>query len=147
MEHLILRVLSFDLTVPTPLAFLRDYCISNNLSDKILFLAQYLCELSMLEADPYLQYLPSHLAAAAIAVARHTLQEEAWPHELELSSGYSFNQLRNCIAYLSKTFSNAPNIQQQAIQEKFKHSKYGHVALLLPRSTEVLSYEDESESA
>lgn len=39
MEHLILRVLSFDLTVPTPLAFLRDYCISNNLSEKILFLA------------------------------------------------------------------------------------------------------------
>lgn len=39
MEHLILRVLSFDLTVPTPLAFLKDYCISNNLSEKIKFLA------------------------------------------------------------------------------------------------------------
>ncbi|KAF7997852.1 hypothetical protein HCN44_009250 [Aphidius gifuensis] len=147
MEHLILRVLSFDLTVPTPLPFLRDYCITNNLSDKILYLAQYLCELSMLEADPYLQYLPSHLAAAAIAVARHTLQEEAWPHELELSSGYSFNQLRQCISYLSKTFSNAPNIQQQAIQDKYKSPKYGHVSLLLPRSTEILSYEDGEESA
>lgn len=40
MEHLILRVLSFDLTVPTPLAFLTDYCTSNNLSDKIQYLAQ-----------------------------------------------------------------------------------------------------------
>lgn len=39
MEHLILRVLSFDLTVPTPLIFLMEYCISNNLSEKIKFLA------------------------------------------------------------------------------------------------------------
>ncbi|KAK0158871.1 hypothetical protein PV328_009814 [Microctonus aethiopoides] len=147
MEHLILRVLSFDLTVPTPLSFLRDYCISNNLSEKILFLAMYLCELSMLEADPYLQYLPSHLAAAAVAVARHTLQEEAWPHELELSTGYSIRDLRKCIGYLTETFSNAPNLPQQAIQEKYKSTKYGHVALLLPRSTDIQTYEDDSESA
>lgn len=39
MENLILRVLAFDLSVPTPLTFLMDYCISNNLSDKIKFLA------------------------------------------------------------------------------------------------------------
>lgn len=39
MENLILRVLSFDLTVPTHFTFLMEYCISNNLSDKIKFLA------------------------------------------------------------------------------------------------------------
>lgn len=39
MENLILRVLAFDLSVPTPLTFLMDYCISNNLSDKVKFLA------------------------------------------------------------------------------------------------------------
>ncbi|XP_035723780.1 cyclin-A2-like isoform X1 [Vespa mandarinia] len=143
MEHLILRVLSFDLTVPTPLAFLKDYCISNNLSEKIKFLAMYLCELSLLEADPYLQYLPSHLAASAVALARHTLQEETWPHELELSTGYSLHELKDCVSHLNKTFHNASNIQQQAIQEKYKSSKYGHVALLLPRSSEALVYEDE----
>ncbi|XP_035723781.1 cyclin-A2-like isoform X2 [Vespa mandarinia] len=123
MEHLILRVLSFDLTVPTPLAFLKDYCISNNLSEKIKFLAMYLCELSLLEADPYLQYLPSHLAASAVALARHTLQEETWPHELELSTGYSLHELKDCVSHLNKTFHNASNIQQQAIQEKYKSSK------------------------
>ncbi|XP_015178048.1 PREDICTED: cyclin-A2 isoform X1 [Polistes dominula] len=143
MEHLILRVLSFDLTVPTPLAFLKDYCISNNLSEKIKFLAMYLCELSLLEADPYLQYLPSHLAASSIALARHTLQEEIWPHELELSTGYCLTELKECMSHLNKTFLNAPNLPQQAIQEKYKSSKYGHVALVLPRSTEGLVYEDE----
>lgn len=86
-------------------------------------LFQYLCELSMLEADPYLQYLPSHLAASAVALARHTLQEETWPHELELSTGYNLKTLKECISHLNRTFSNAPNIQQQAIQEKYRNTK------------------------
>ncbi|XP_011501243.1 PREDICTED: cyclin-A1 [Ceratosolen solmsi marchali] len=146
MEHLILRVLSFDLIIPTPLAFLMEYCLSNNLSEKTQYLAMYLCELSLLEADPYLQYLPSHLAASAIALARHTLREEVWPHEFELSSGYSFQDLKVCITCLHKSFKNAPNLSQQAIQEKYKTKKYGHVALLLPRSSEPFECED-SESA
>ncbi|XP_072747434.1 cyclin-A1 isoform X2 [Anoplolepis gracilipes] len=144
MENLILRVLSFDLTVPTHYTFLMEYCVSNNLSDKIKFLAMYLCELSMLEADPYLQYLPSHLAASAVALARHTLQEEIWPHELELSTGYDLKTLKECITYLSKTFCNAPNIPQVAIQEKYRSNKYGHVSMLLPRSTKAVC-EDEDE--
>ena len=149
MEHLILRVLSFDLTVPTPLIFLMEYCISNNLSEKIKFLAMYLCELSMLEGDPYLQFSPSHLAASAVALARHTLLEEMWPHELELSTGYSLRDLKECIICLNKTFCNALNIQQQAIQEKYKSNKYGHVALLLPRRIDhvTLTSEDEEENA
>ncbi|CAL7945136.1 unnamed protein product [Xylocopa violacea] len=148
MEHLILRVLSFDLTVPTPLTFLKEYCISNNLSEKIKFLAMYLCELSMLEGDPYLQFLPSHLAASAVALARYTLLEEMWPHELELSTGYSLKDLKECIICLNKTFCNALNIQQQAIQEKYKSSKYGHVALLLPRRIDnvTLTSEDEEDN-
>ncbi|KAH0951823.1 hypothetical protein HN011_011255 [Eciton burchellii] len=147
MENLILRVLAFDLTVPTTFTFLMHLCISNNLSVKIRYLAMYLCELSLLEADPYLQYLPSHLAASAVALARHTLHEEIWPDELELSTRYSLKDLRECISYLNVTFSNAPNIRQQAIQEKYRSSKYGHVSLLLPRSTEPVSCEDEEESA
>lgn len=39
MEHLILKVLSFDLSTPTSLAFLSLYCISNALSKKIFHLA------------------------------------------------------------------------------------------------------------
>ncbi|XP_076624758.1 cyclin A isoform X2 [Colletes latitarsis] len=149
MEHLILRVLSLDLTVPTPLAFLMEYCISNNLPEKIKFLAMYLCELSMLEGDPYLQFLPSHLAASAVALARYTLLEEMWPHELELSTGYCLKDLKECIICLNKTFCNALNIQQQAIQDKYKSSKYGHVALLLPRRIDhiTLTSEDEEENA
>lgn len=85
---------------------------------------QYFCELSMLEADPYLHFLPSLLAASAVALAQHTLSEKVWPHELELSSGYNMQDLKSCIICLERTFHNAMNIQQQAIQEKFKSSKW-----------------------
>ncbi|CAG9792129.1 unnamed protein product [Diatraea saccharalis] len=73
MEHLILKVLSFDLSTPTSLAFLSHYCISNGLSKKTFHLAAYIAELSLLEADPYLQFKPSVIAASALATARHCL--------------------------------------------------------------------------
>ncbi|XP_059061933.1 cyclin-A2-like [Achroia grisella] len=73
MEHLILKVLSFDLSTPTSLAFLSHYCISNGLSKKTFHLAAYLSELCLLEADPYLQFKPSIIAASALATARHCL--------------------------------------------------------------------------
>lgn len=79
--------------------------------------------MSLLEADPYLQFLPSQLAASAVALARHTLREEVWPHELELSSGYSLQDLKGCISHLHKTFKSAPSLPQQAIQEKYKSNK------------------------
>ena len=84
---------------------------------------QFLCELSMLEADPYLHFLPSHLAASAVALAQHTLNDEVWPHELELSSGYSLKELKTCIICLERTFNNAMSNPQQAIQEKYKNNK------------------------
>ncbi|KAL7289859.1 hypothetical protein TKK_0016257 [Trichogramma kaykai] len=146
MEHLILRVLSFDLTVPTPLAFLMDYCLSNNLSDKVQHLAMYICELSLLDADPFLQFVPSHLAAASIALARHTMRQEIWPHELQLSTGYELDELKRCIRFLHTSFKTAPHRPQTAIQEKYKHAKYGHVSMILPRNTEPFDWED-SESA
>lgn len=82
-----------------------------------------MCELSLLEADPFLKYLPSHLAASAIALARHTLREEVWPHELQLSTGYCLEDMKECISDLNKSFKNAPDLPQQAIQEKYKNKK------------------------
>lgn len=74
----------------------------------------------MLEADPYLQYLPSHMAAACIAVARHTLGMDAWNTELEDITHYSMNELYSCFMHLHKTHKEAGNVPQQAIQEKYK---------------------------
>lgn len=91
----------------------------------------------MLQADPYLQFLPSMLAASAIFVARDTLEFEPWTKELETIAMYACKDLQNCVKYLNTIFSNASDMEQQAIQEKYKASKYQHVAMLLPRNNHI----------
>ena len=39
MEHLILKVLAFDLSVPTALSFITTFTVSGHLSNTIMFLA------------------------------------------------------------------------------------------------------------
>lgn len=88
----------------------------------------------MLEADPYLQFLPSAVAAASIYVARDNLEMEPWCTELEEATYYKQRHLQDCIKYLETAHANAPTMQQQAIQEKYKSSKFQHVSLLLPKN-------------
>lgn len=95
-----------------------------NIHSRILRISfQYLCELSLLEADPYLQYLPSTISAAAIALARHNLNLPIWSTKLEQETGYSLGDLKEIIFHLSRTHVASVDLPQQAIQDKYKASK------------------------
>ncbi|XP_075972237.1 cyclin-A1-like [Anticarsia gemmatalis] len=160
MEHLILKVLSFDLSTPTSLAFLSHYCISNGLSKRTFHLAAYLAELCLLEADPYLQFKPSIIAASALATARHCLICEkcsgddgvkgdtrdgkearinpacaatAWPAALVSCSGYTMSDLEACMRELARTHSHAASQPYQAIPDKYKSNKFEAVSTIEPR--------------
>ncbi len=43
-----------------------------------LFVLQYLGELSLVNSDPFLKYLPSQTAAAAYILANYTVTGESW---------------------------------------------------------------------
>ncbi|KAG7264306.1 hypothetical protein CRUP_020992 [Coryphaenoides rupestris] len=60
MEHLVLKVLSFDLAAPTINQFLAQYLLHHSAGKR------YLAELSLVDCEPFLKYLPSHTAAAAL---------------------------------------------------------------------------------
>nr|CAD7568852.1 unnamed protein product [Timema californicum] len=124
MEHLILKVLSFDLSVPTTLSFITSYCSLCPVSDTVLYLAMYISELSLLEADPYMGFLPSEKAASALALARFEQELEPWTQELEDASGYKLDQLKMCMQELRRTYCNAPNLPQKAIQDKYKEHRW-----------------------
>lgn len=87
----------------------------------------------MLETESYLETLPSVLAASAIALARHTLREELWTAEMSKNTGYGLKHLKKTIEFLHAMFTQAPTMQQQAIQEKYRSVKYLHVSKLTPR--------------
>ncbi|XP_055534319.1 G2/mitotic-specific cyclin-A [Wyeomyia smithii] len=130
MEQLILKVLGFDLSVPTTLVFTTVYCVMNDVPDKVKYMCMYLCELSLLDADPFLTYLPSKIAAGALALSRYALDLPIWSRMLETNIKYRLEDLKDIILDLNKIHTKAESLGQQAIQEKFKGNKYMQVATI-----------------
>ncbi|NXU47723.1 CCNA1 protein, partial [Turnix velox] len=132
MEHLFLKVLAFDLTAPTTNRFLLQYLQRHGVCMRTENFARYLAELSLLEADTFLKYLPSQTAAAAYCLANYTVNRSLWPEALAAFTGYSLSDIVPCLTDLHKACINAPHGQLHAIKEKYKRSKYLQVSLLQP---------------
>eukprot|EP01112_Ceratiomyxa_fruticulosa_P004065 TRINITY_DN1440_c0_g2_i1.p1 TRINITY_DN1440_c0_g2~~TRINITY_DN1440_c0_g2_i1.p1 ORF type:complete len:295 (-),score=57.19 TRINITY_DN1440_c0_g2_i1:301-1185(-) len=69
MERSILSTLGFNLSVPTPIHFLRRFSKAARSDSRIHTLSKYLTELSLPEYK-MVQYLPSVIAAASVFLAR-----------------------------------------------------------------------------
>nr|XP_007958332.2 cyclin-A1 isoform X1 [Chlorocebus sabaeus] len=138
MEHLLLKVLAFDLTVPTTNQFLLQYLRRQGVCVRTENLAKYVAELSLLEADPFLKYLPSLIAAAAFCLANYTVNKHFWPETLAAFTGYSLSEIVPCLSELHKAYLDIPHRPQQAIREKYKASKYLRVSLMEPPSVLLL---------
>ncbi|XP_072514942.1 cyclin-A1 [Salminus brasiliensis] len=132
MEHLILKVLSFDMTAPTSHQFLMQYVLVERVCTETANLALYLSELTLLEVDPFLQYLPSKIAAAAYCLANYTLNRALWPDALYAFTGYSLAEIAQCLIALHKLHLSAASRPQQAICEKYKSAEYSSVSLIKP---------------
>lgn len=95
-------------------------------------------ELSLLNGDVYLEFLPSVIAASAIAIARHSLGFEAWDKQMVENTGYELDNLKSGIEFLNEMFENAPTLAQRAIQDKYNTTKYMNVANLKPKDTPIV---------
>ncbi|XP_018568143.1 G2/mitotic-specific cyclin-A-like [Anoplophora glabripennis] len=144
MEQLILRVLRFKMQPPTTYGFIQHLYAEYAMDPKTIHLAMYICELALLEGEDYLDHFPSKLAAASIALARHTLsKQKPWPEKLQNASGYTLKELSPVVQRQQKTFSDSPLKDQQAIQTKYKSEKFNRVALLKPRMLVLDELDDE----
>jgi len=133
MEHLVLKVLGFDLSVSTANVFLSQMCDLSKTDEKTKHLAMFLCELSLLHGDSFLKFCPSLVAAASLALSRHSLgASEVWPSHLVSLTGYEVDHLKECLLALHSMWGTAASSQQQAINEKYKSSKYSAVSDLQP---------------
>jgi len=133
MEHLVLKVLGFDLSVSTANVFLSQMCDLSKTDEKTKHLAMFLCELSLLHGDSFLKFCPSLVAAASLALSRHSLgASEVWPRHLVSLTGYEVDNLKECLLALHSMWGTAASSQQQAINEKYKSSKYSAVSDLQP---------------
>lgn len=105
---------------------------------KLIIIFQYLCELSLLEAEPCLETLPSVMACSGIALARFTLDIDVWTTDLSSYTGYELKNLKKTIEFLYDMFVKAPLLPQQAIQEKYKSGKYLHVSSIKPKDISTI---------
>jgi len=132
MEHLVLKVLGFDLSAPTSHLFVSQLGQMSHTNEKTQHLAMYLNELSLMSGENFLRYTPSLVAAASIALARHTMGTEAWPSDVAESSGISVPDLQECLVALHAVYVQAEGSAQQAVREKYKNSKYHAVSDIPP---------------
>ncbi|XP_063776320.1 cyclin-A2 [Pseudophryne corroboree] len=132
MEHLVLKVLSFDLAAPTILQYLNQYFWHHPVTPKMESLCMYLGELFLIDAHPFLQYLPSIIAGSSFVIANYIINEETWPDSLAQFTGYSLESLKPCILDLHQTYFSAATHQQQAVREKYKTVKYHGVSTIDP---------------
>lgn len=136
MEHLLLKVLDFRMNTPTTNNFLTHYLRflkmnGHMVSSKVDHLARYLAELTLIESDTFLNFLPSQIAASSIYLAMYTLGKK-WTKQVADELGYDFelSELKECIQALQNSMKAAPQLPQQAIQEKYKSSRFSGVSLL-----------------
>ena len=76
-ERYVLSALDYDLSYPNPMNFLRRISKADNYDIQTRTLGKYLMEISLLD-HRFMNYLPSHVAAASMYLARTILERGEW---------------------------------------------------------------------
>lgn len=76
-ERFILQALNYDLSYPNPMNFLRRISKADDYDIQTRTLGKYLMEISLLD-HRFMEYLPSHIAAASMYLARLVLDRGEW---------------------------------------------------------------------
>ncbi len=132
MEFQILTTLQFDFFVPSALRFLERYRkLSTTASDdQIFFFAQYLCEISLLDAF-LLKHPPSKIAAAAFILATKGIKKiNAWNVDMEKWTNYREKDLKEAIEDVRQFAVEVNPKFLSTLKYKFQKSEYMSVAQL-----------------
>lgn len=123
MERLILVTLDFELSIPTPLHFLRRYSKAARSDSTIHTLSKYITEVSMVDYQ-LTGYRPSHIAAAAVYIARNmTDQTPAWSKTLAHYTGITEAELLPCARDLNRFLETQSTSRFQATYKKYAQDK------------------------
>ncbi|KAE9590479.1 hypothetical protein Lal_00023434 [Lupinus albus] len=132
MEKIILGKLEWTLTVPTPFVFLSRFIKASIPDQELENMVHFLSELGMMHYAT-LVYCPSMVAASAVFAARCTLNKTPiWNETLKLHTGYSEEQLMDCVRMLVSFHSTLANGKLKVLYRKYSDPQRGAVAMLPP---------------
>ena len=91
-ERYTLSTINYDLSYPNPMNFLRRISKADNYDIQTRTLGKYLMELSLVD-HRFLEWKQSHIAAAAMYLARMILDRGPWDLTLAKFSGYTEDEI------------------------------------------------------
>lgn len=95
-ERIILKALEYDLSYPNPMNFLRRISKADSYDIQTRTIGKYLLEISVLD-HRFLEFTPSHIAAASMYMSRLILQRGDWVCFLQkLCINYRAKLLTGC---------------------------------------------------
>lgn len=136
LEWCMLDTLNFDLNVATVNVFVTRFIqVAHHLfenEERIPFLINYIAQLSLLDYD-MLQFNNSQVAISAIVLSLHFFRKTFWNKTLEFYSGYTNQELEECMRKLHRIWKLQPINKANVLWKKFSNSDYMRVASLKPR--------------
>ncbi|KAI1271958.1 cyclin-like protein [Xylaria sp. FL0933] len=91
-ERFILGTLNYDLSYPNPMNFLRRISKADNYDIQTRTIGKYLTEISLLD-HRFMAYRPSHVAAAAMYLARLIFDRGEWDETIAYYAGYTEEEI------------------------------------------------------
>ena len=92
-ERHVLATLNYNMSYPNPMNFLRRISKADNYDIQTRTLGKYLMEISLLDHN-FMPYKQSHVAAAAMYLARLILDRPGWDATLAHYSGYTEEEIQ-----------------------------------------------------
>ncbi|KAG8470887.1 hypothetical protein KFE25_009308 [Diacronema lutheri] len=135
MEATMLGALNFNVTAPSPYAFLKRFVkVAGYLrpeESREERLCAYLVELTLQEYR-MLKYLPSVIAASAVCLAHKMLGSASWSSTLQQHTCYAESTLLPCMKDMNAIVKAASKNSLTAVRKKYSQDKLSAVALIEP---------------
>ena len=126
MEENILKVLCYQMTIPSAHAFLVRFLKAAHADRKMVQLSCYILD-GTLQSYTLLHYLPSQLAAAAVLIARKVVGRNAWSPTLLKYAGYCEEDILP-VARAIVTEKSSSTSDCRGVDKKYSSSRYGGIA-------------------
>jgi len=126
-ERFILSTLNYDLSYPNPMNFLRRISKADNYDIQSRTIGKYLMEISLLD-HRFMQYRPSHVAAASMYLSRMILDRGEWDATIAYYAGYTEEEIEPVfelmVDYLARP------VIHEAFYKKYASKKFLKASLL-----------------
>lgn len=128
MEHLMVKVLKFDICCVTPLSFIDRLLKSIQADEQITKVAKFLCDLSLLEYN-LVKITPSLIATAVVLQANFIVRGQGWSDSLEHYSGYTYDAVKPILDEIQTLHVASKGWAHQTV-----YSKYEDISSIAPRN-------------